>query len=85
MLCKQLFRFICINSCYSSQIIGPVSYQVETENGIVIGRHVDHLRSRCTYSKELQNEEKDQDNFDDSPILRHTQNFTPLTRIPPKV
>ena len=34
----------------------PVSYHVETESGIVICRHVDQLRSRCTDSKELQNE-----------------------------
>ena len=53
-----------------------MSYHVETESGIVIHRQ---LRSRCTDNKELQNEKKGQDNFDDSPIVRRPQNSTPPT------
>ena len=61
-----------------------MSYHVETESGIVICRHVDQPRSRCTDIKELQNENKDQDNLDDSPIVRHPQNSI-VTVSPPVV
>ena len=66
-----------MDSCYSNQNYrSSATYHVETESGIIICRYVDQLRSRYTDSKELQNEENVYDNFDDSPIVRHSQNST---------
>ena len=51
-----------------TKVTGPVSYHVETEQGITIRRHIDQLRPRATDPPTLDNT----DDFDDFPIPSNT-------------
>ena len=63
------------------KVTGPVSYHVETENGIVIRRRTDQLRLRYTKLPEFHSELQDfsnniLDDIDDFPVSKapHTTN-----------
>ena len=68
------------------KVTGPVSYHVETENGIVIRRHTDQLRLRYTKLPEFHSELQDfsneiLDDIDDFPVSKAPQ-FPPSQAAP---
>ena len=73
-----------------TKVTGPISYQVITEDGVTLRRHVDHLRYR--YSSESAEEYSDRedredvDDSDDWPLPSSTptpEEEQPLTQPPP--
>uniref|UniRef100_A0A1X7VGW6 Integrase catalytic domain-containing protein n=1 Tax=Amphimedon queenslandica TaxID=400682 RepID=A0A1X7VGW6_AMPQE len=62
------------------EVTGPLSYHVRTREGLVLRRHVDHLRKRNPDSTE--DEGIMQDGFSSSNVDNHS-NSTPLNHSPP--
>ena len=71
------------------KVLGPLCFEIEPNDGTTTRRHIDHIRSRHTQSKDAdttsQQLQDDWIEVPDKPSTPHPDNSTPKVESPPHI